>query len=94
MTQFLRNSEGDWKIPGPTSLGGVLQSLGHTLMGVGVIPQLSEIHNNTLTCIAVVGFILSAIGSAITGMFAQDKPKPATVLVQKTYETIRHPDVR
>lgn len=59
-----------WK----TNLGGSLSALGHTLMGIGVVPQLGNMHSVFLTYVAATGFFLSAAGTFFTGLFAQDKP--------------------
>jgi TRAP-type C4-dicarboxylate transport system permease small subunit len=57
-----------WK----TTLGGALTATGHTLMGVGVIPQLAGAQSKALLYIALAGFILVAAGTFVTGLFAAD----------------------
>lgn len=55
-----------------TNLGGALGALGSTLVGVGVVPQLSGTPNKTLTVIATIGFVISASGKFFTALFAAD----------------------
>lgn len=64
----------NWK----TTFGGLLTAFGHTLMGTGVVPSLAGIKHPVLLWTAFLGFIISAFGSAWTGIFAADKicPKP------------------
>ena len=65
-----------------TNLGGALGALGSTLVGVGVVPQLSGTPNKTLTVIATVGFIVSAAGKFFTALFAADASTVATTQTQ------------
>ena len=58
-----------WK----TTLGGALSALGKTLMGIGVVPQLSGEPKPFLTYVAVAGFVLDALGSFFAHLFAVDQ---------------------
>ena len=59
----------NWK----TNLGGAISVLGTSLIGMGIIPQLGEAAPNAvLKWVVVTGFILSAIGKAITALFSAD----------------------
>lgn len=65
-----------------TNLGGAIAITGTTLIGIGVLPQLTQLspNSNALTThqlavlwyVAVVGFVLSALGKGITALFAAD----------------------
>jgi hypothetical protein len=69
----------NWK-----NLGGALAVTGTSLIGVGVLAQLSQIPNSTKTFltdnelavmwwIAAGGFVMSCIGKGLTAYFAADK---------------------
>ena len=54
--------------------------MGTTLIGVGVLGNLSPgTHSGVLWYIALVGFILSAIGKGLTAVFAADASTVANV---------------
>jgi hypothetical protein len=55
-----------------TTIGGAFSALGTTLVGVGVVPQLSGGSNELLTHIAIVGFFCTAIGQFLGHLFAAD----------------------
>ena len=56
-----------------TNLGGAISVTGTTLIGVGVLGNMEEgPHSKLLWYIAMVGFILSAIGKGFTALFAAD----------------------
>lgn len=65
-----------------TNLGGAIAVTGTSLIGIGVLPQLSQLSPSTsvltphqlaaLWYVALVGFILSGIGKGITSLFAAD----------------------
>jgi hypothetical protein len=55
-----------------TTIGGALSALGKTLMGVGIVPQLSGTPNTYLTVCAAIGFVLDAIGGFFAHLFAAD----------------------
>ena len=55
-----------------TNLGGAVSVLGTSLIGIGIVPQLSGVPSKFLTYTAVVGFILSALGRGLTALFAAD----------------------
>ena len=58
-----------WK----TNLGGAVSVTGTTLIGVGVLGNLTAgPHSALLWYIALVGFFLSAIGKGLTAVFAAD----------------------
>jgi hypothetical protein len=55
-----------------TNLGGAIGIVGTSLIGIGIVPQLSGVPSKFLTYTAVVGFILSALGRGLTALFAAD----------------------
>jgi hypothetical protein len=57
-----------------TNIGGAVSVTGTTLIGVGVLGNLggSNAHSSLLWWIALVGFVLSAIGKGLTALFAAD----------------------
>ena len=57
-----------------TNLGGAISVTGTTLIGVGVLGNLGEdkTHATLLWWIALIGFILSAVGKGVTSLFAAD----------------------
>lgn len=55
-----------------STVGGAFSALGTSLMGVGVIPQLAGNPSKTLTIIATVGFVCTAIGQFLGHLFAAD----------------------
>jgi leucyl aminopeptidase len=46
--------------------------LGTSLIGFGILPQLNGVPNKVLTYMAFTGFCLSALGKALTALFAAD----------------------
>jgi class 3 adenylate cyclase len=63
-----------------TNLGGAVSVTGTTLIGVGVLGNLSPgSHSGVLWYIALAGFILSAIGKGLTAVFAADATTVANV---------------
>ena len=58
-----------WK----TNLGGAVSVLGTSLIGVGVLGNISSgAHSSVLWYVALAGFILSAVGKFFTALFAAD----------------------
>ena len=57
-----------WK----STLGGALSALGTSLVGVGVVPQLSGMPSQTLTRVALAGFVFQALGQFFGHLFAAD----------------------
>jgi len=55
-----------------STIGGAFSALGTTLIGVGVVPQLSGVPNKFLTYVAVAGFLFTAIGQFLGHLFAAD----------------------
>lgn len=65
-----------------TNLGGAISVTGTTLIGIGVLTQLTQLSPGTsmfsqhqlavLWYVAVVGFVLSAVGKGLTALFAAD----------------------
>ncbi len=64
-----------------TNLGGAILIAGKTLMGVGVLTQLAQFAPNTnvppallsiMWYVALLGFIVSAIGEGFTAYFSAD----------------------
>lgn len=58
-----------------TNIGGALTALGTTLLGIGIVPQLSGAPSALLTGTAIGGFFIAAVGGALTGFFARDNDK-------------------
>ena len=69
----------NWK----TNLGGAVSVTGTTLIGVGLLTQLTQLSPNTATIlsahqlaamwyVALTGFVLSALGKGLTSLFAAD----------------------
>lgn len=69
----------NWK----TSIGGAIGTTGTALLGVGILPQLSQLSPTTshilspyildiLWYTAFVGFIMTALGKGVTSFFAAD----------------------
>lgn len=58
-----------WK----TNIGGAVSVLGTSLIGVGVLGNISGgAHSGVLWYVALVGFILSGLGKFFTALFAAD----------------------
>jgi uncharacterized membrane protein len=55
-----------------TNLGGALAVTGTALIGVGIVPQLVGLPSKWLSILAVVGFVLSAVGKGVTAYFSAD----------------------
>jgi hypothetical protein len=56
-----------------TNLGGAVSVTGTTLIGVGVLGNLTAgPHSTLLWYVALVGFILSATGKGLTALFSAD----------------------
>lgn len=64
-----------------TNLGGALGVLGTTLIGIGVVPQLSGTPSKFLTYTAIAGFFISAAGKFFHALFSADA-KTVTDLAQ------------
>ncbi len=57
-----------------TTLGGALQSLGTTLMGISIVPSLTSMDSaEKLKYFVMAGFIIQAIGGFFQGLFAMDR---------------------
>ena len=65
-----------------TNIGGAISVLGTSLIGFGVLPQLSGVPSPMLTYVAFAGFILSAIGKSLTAFFAADAAQVQKIAVQ------------
>ncbi len=58
-----------WK----TTLGGSLNALGTTLVGVGVVPSLTSMASaEDLKWVVITGFILQGLGQFFGSLFAAD----------------------
>lgn len=57
------------------NLGTSLMAGGTVLMGIGVVPQLSGLPSKVLTYVALAGFVLMAVGTIFSHLFAQDTAK-------------------
>lgn len=57
-----------WK----STIGGAFSALGKTLMGIGILPQLSGIPSPMLTHVALAGFVCDGIGTFLGHLFAAD----------------------
>jgi len=56
-----------------TNLGGAISVTGTTLIGVGVLGNLSHgPHSAMLWYVALIGFIMSAVGKGLTALFSAD----------------------
>lgn len=55
-----------------STIAGAFSALGTTLMGMGVVPQLSGTPSKYLTYVATAGFICTAIGQFLGHLFAAD----------------------
>jgi fructose-specific phosphotransferase system IIC component len=55
-----------------TTLGGAISKAGTTMIGVGLLPQLSGLPPKVATYVALAGFILNIIGGFITAYYAAD----------------------
>jgi hypothetical protein len=55
-----------------TNLGGAFAALGTTLMGIGIIPQLSGVPSQTLTYVAIAGFFCNGLGVFFGHLFSAD----------------------
>lgn len=55
-----------------TNLGGALEVLGTSLVGIGVVPQLGGTSSKFLTMCAVSGFIIGCAGKFFSALFAAD----------------------
>jgi ABC-type enterochelin transport system permease subunit len=73
-----------------TNLGGAISVIGTTLIGVGLIPQLSGLPYKHQVYIALIGFVLSGIGKGVTALFAADAKAVAalTGVVQQHADAI------
>lgn len=60
----------NWK----TSLGGAVSVTGTTLMGVGVLGMTGapDYHSGVYWYIALIGFIMSAVGKGLAALFPAD----------------------
>lgn len=76
-----------------TNLGGAISVTGTSLIGIGVLPQLTQLSPNTsstltphqlaaLWYVALAGFILSGIGKGVTALFAADAAQLKSVQAQ------------
>lgn len=66
-----------WK----TTLGASLQTLGTTLMGVGIVPGLTDMAAaEKLKWVVITGFIINAAGGFFVGLWARDNDKTSTQL--------------
>ena len=58
-----------WK----TTLGGSLNALGTTLVGVGVVPSLTSMASaEDLKWVVITGFVLQGLGQFFGSLFAAD----------------------
>lgn len=73
----------NWK----TTIGGAVSVLGTSLIGFGILPQLSGASSKLLTYTAFVGFVLSALGKATTALFAADAAKVELIAAQTDINT-------
>lgn len=71
-----------------TNLGGAISVTGTTLIGVGVLAQLTQLSPASATIltdhqvvvlwyVSLVGFVMSAVGKGLTALFAADASKLA-----------------
>ncbi len=58
-----------WK----TNLGGAIAITGTALIGVGIVPQIGgSSYSQFLTILAIIGFVMSAVGKGVAALFAAD----------------------
>jgi hypothetical protein len=76
-----------------TTIGGAVSVLGTSLIGVGLLSQLTQISPASKTIltdgqivamwwVALVGFILSCVGKFLTALFAADAAQVQTIADQ------------
>jgi hypothetical protein len=65
-----------------TNLGGAISVLGTGLIGISVVPQLAGVASKLLLYCTVAGFVLSAVGKAVTALFAADAKSVAVAQTQ------------
>lgn len=54
-------------------MGGSIQSLGTTFMGVGIVPSLTSIDAaEQLKWLVIMGFVLKAVGEQVTALSSAD----------------------
>jgi hypothetical protein len=80
-----------------TNLGGAIAITGTTMIGVGMLSQLTQLSPNSniltphqlavLWYVALVGFILSAVGKGIAFLFAADSKQVQNLQDQITPPT-------
>ena len=70
-----------------TTLGGALSTLGKTLMGIGVVPQLSGEPKPFLTYVAIAGFVLDALGGFFAHLWAVDQTTVINMLKKTGTDT-------
>lgn len=69
-----------------TNLGGAVGTLGTALVGVGVLGHMgNEAYSRILLWIALIGFVVEAIGKSLTALFAAD----AADLVELQRKTVQ-----
>ena len=70
-----------------TTIGGAVSVLGTSLIGLGILPQLSGASSKLLTYTAFIGFVLSALGKSATALFAADAAKVELIAAQTNINT-------
>ena len=76
-----------------TNLGGAISVTGTTMISIGILTQLTQLSPNTpmpspgqlktMWYVALVGFVLSAVGKGFTALFAADS-KTLNDVAEKT----------
>ena len=70
-----------------TNIGGAISVLGTSLIGFGILPQLAGGPSRLLYWTAFVGFCLSALGKALTALFAADATQVNQIAAKVEFNT-------
>ena len=70
-----------------TTIGGAFSALGTALMGVGLVPQISEGPSALLQKIAIAGFIFNAAGIFCGHLFAADRQEVQKMIEKSQNDT-------
>lgn len=70
-----------------TTVGGALQALGTSLMGIGLIPQIADGPSEWLMYVSLAGFVLNAIGGFFAHLFAVEKQEVKEMIKKSENDT-------
>lgn len=69
----MANGNGKLRSNWRTNLGSTVQSIGTSLIGLGVVPSLTSMTAaEDLKWVIITGYILQIVGTQMTGLFAAD----------------------